>query len=231
MSKSFKRTTEVDQDLLGFGPVEQRGTRERILDIALDLFSLQGYDKTSMREIAEKLGLSKASIYYHFPGKEDILMALHLRLHEFGQEARGAVDLSETSPEVWMALLDRLIDQILEYHELFVLQEHNRAAIALLHHERHISEHDLIEDWFRSALLNREITLEGRVRMACAFQAVMGVLDLVGDVFSEVPSVELAEQLRKVVNSLMAPSLATESSGRYWAVTRKPPVLSGVAIN
>ena len=39
----------------------------------------------------------------------------------------------------------------------------------------------------------------------------MGVLDLVGDVFSEVPSVELAEQLRKVINSLIAPSLTPES--------------------
>ena len=123
------------------------------------------------------------------------------------------VDLSETSPEVWMALLDRLIDQILEYHELFVLQERNQAAIAHLHRERHISEHDLIQDWFPRGLLNKDITLEGRVRMACAFQAVMGVLDLVGDVFAEVPSVDLAEELRRVVNSLMAPGPDPSTSG------------------
>jgi AcrR family transcriptional regulator len=57
------------------------GTRERILDIALDLFIDKGYDKTSLREIAEKLGFSKAALYYHFASKDDILLALHQRLH------------------------------------------------------------------------------------------------------------------------------------------------------
>ena len=59
-------------------------TKERILDIALELFTDQGYERTSLRQIAERLGFSKAAIYYHFASKDDILMALHLRLHEFG---------------------------------------------------------------------------------------------------------------------------------------------------
>jgi AcrR family transcriptional regulator len=59
-------------------------TRERILDVSLDLFTDQGFDGTSMREIAERLGITKPAIYYHFGSKEEILMALHLRLHEFG---------------------------------------------------------------------------------------------------------------------------------------------------
>ena len=83
-------------------PIEHVATRDRILDIALDLFSTQGYEGTSIREIAQKLGFSKASIYYHFASKEEILVALHFRLHEFGSTAMRAVDLSETSPEVWI---------------------------------------------------------------------------------------------------------------------------------
>jgi hypothetical protein len=79
-----------------------------------------------------------------------------------------------------------------------------------LHRERHISEHDLLEDWFRLPLVNQEIALRDRVRMACAFKAVMGVLDLVDDVFSEVPSATLAALLREAVNDLMASSLAPE---------------------
>ena len=55
--------------------------------MALDLFIEKGYDKTSLREIAEQLGVTKAALYYHFASKDDILMALHLRLHEFGREA------------------------------------------------------------------------------------------------------------------------------------------------
>ena len=69
---------------------ESKSTRERILDVALDLFIEKGYDKTSLREIAEQLGFTKAALYYHFATKDDILMALHLRLHEFGREALAA---------------------------------------------------------------------------------------------------------------------------------------------
>ena len=49
------------------------GTRERIQSIALELFAEQGYEKTSLREIAERLGVTKAALYYHFRSKEDIV--------------------------------------------------------------------------------------------------------------------------------------------------------------
>ena len=49
------------------------GTRDRILTVALDLFAEQGYDKTSLREIAERVGVTKAALYYHFKSKGDIL--------------------------------------------------------------------------------------------------------------------------------------------------------------
>src|SRR6201986_5297062 len=68
------------------GSQSQGSTRERILDIALELFVEQGYDKTSLRDIAERLGTTKAALYYHFERKEDILLELHLRLHVFGRE-------------------------------------------------------------------------------------------------------------------------------------------------
>ncbi|WP_040823406.1 TetR/AcrR family transcriptional regulator [Nocardia jiangxiensis] len=51
-------------------------TRDRIRTLAMELFSAQGYDQTSVREIAERLGITKAAIYYHFPAKEDIVVSL-----------------------------------------------------------------------------------------------------------------------------------------------------------
>jgi AcrR family transcriptional regulator len=50
-------------------------TRARIQEIALDLFAEQGYDKTSLREIADRLGVTKAALYYHFKSKEEIVVA------------------------------------------------------------------------------------------------------------------------------------------------------------
>ena len=57
----------------GRDPLPRGGTRERIQAIALELFAEQGYDKTSLREIAEGLGVTKAALYYHFNSKDDIV--------------------------------------------------------------------------------------------------------------------------------------------------------------
>jgi AcrR family transcriptional regulator len=52
------------------------GTRERIQAVALELFAEHGYEKTSLREIAERLDVTKAALYYHFNTKEDIVVSL-----------------------------------------------------------------------------------------------------------------------------------------------------------
>ncbi|HEY4023160.1 MAG TPA: TetR/AcrR family transcriptional regulator [Pseudonocardiaceae bacterium] len=52
------------------------GTREKIQAVALELFAEQGYDKTSLREIAERLDVTKAALYYHFRTKDDIVTSL-----------------------------------------------------------------------------------------------------------------------------------------------------------
>ncbi|NSC23182.1 TetR/AcrR family transcriptional regulator [Streptomyces albus subsp. chlorinus] len=51
-------------------------TRQRIQDVALELFAERGYEKTSLREIAEQLGVTKAALYYHFKTKEDLVTSL-----------------------------------------------------------------------------------------------------------------------------------------------------------
>ncbi|WP_394431824.1 TetR/AcrR family transcriptional regulator [Streptomyces sp. SGAir0957] len=58
-------------------PQQRRGdTRQRIQDVALELIAEQGYEKTSLREISERLGVTKAALYYHFKTKEDIVVSL-----------------------------------------------------------------------------------------------------------------------------------------------------------
>jgi AcrR family transcriptional regulator len=48
-------------------------TRDRILSVALRLFASQGYANTSLRQIADELGVTKAALYFHFKTKEDIV--------------------------------------------------------------------------------------------------------------------------------------------------------------
>src|SRR5437879_7494085 len=52
------------------------GTREKIQAVAVELCAEHGYEKTSLREIAERLEVTKAALYYHFNTKEDIVVSL-----------------------------------------------------------------------------------------------------------------------------------------------------------
>jgi AcrR family transcriptional regulator len=51
-------------------------TRSRIQLTALELFTENGYEATSLREIAERLGVTKAALYYHFKTKDEIIESL-----------------------------------------------------------------------------------------------------------------------------------------------------------
>src|ERR1700685_3312054 len=107
-------------------------TRERILDSALELFTEQGYEKTSLRDIAERLGTTKAALYYHFERKQDILLELHLRLHALGRETLEQLELLEDGQaraDAWPGLVDRFIDQVLENRDLVLMHQRNINAL------------------------------------------------------------------------------------------------------
>lgn len=76
-------------------PTEPVTTRSAILIKAADLFSEKGYAGTSMSDLAEDLGLSKAAIYHHFESKESILMNL---VKSTFQEMGGFVQEIELLP-------------------------------------------------------------------------------------------------------------------------------------
>jgi AcrR family transcriptional regulator len=182
-------------------------TRERILDIALELFTEQGYDKTSLRDIAERLGTTKAALYYHFERKEDILLELHLRLHALGREALDRLDDIEDGQQradAWAGLLDDFIDEVVNNRELVLMHQRNPGALEQLqYNERHQAENDDIEQRFRRILQSPEIPLERRVRMACSIAAVVGALATGEAVFGDVPIEELAELVRKAVRDIL----------------------------
>ena len=56
--------------------MDRGNTRQRILEAALELFSVQGFEATSISQIASAVGIRKASLYSHFENKQAILDAL-----------------------------------------------------------------------------------------------------------------------------------------------------------
>ena len=56
--------------------MEKGNTKQEILEAALELFSVQGFEATSISQIASAVGIRKASLYSHFESKQAILDAL-----------------------------------------------------------------------------------------------------------------------------------------------------------
>ena len=58
----------------------EKTTKERILEEAVRLFSRRGYMGTSMSDIAGQLGITKAALYKHYTGKQEILDCIIQRI-------------------------------------------------------------------------------------------------------------------------------------------------------
>ena len=62
------------------------GTRQRIQEVARNLFLQQGVQRTSLQDIADKLGITKPALYYHFPSREDLVRSILVPLIEEGEQ-------------------------------------------------------------------------------------------------------------------------------------------------
>lgn len=94
---------------------EDVSTEFQIVASAVELFASRGYQATSMRDIAEKVGIKAASIYAHFPGKSAVLeQALRRVLNEFFAFATEPLDPDQSAAEA--------IEILVRRHALFKLQ-------------------------------------------------------------------------------------------------------------
>ena len=113
---------------------EDMTTKEKILDAALTLFAENGYDGTSVEQIANKVGIKAPSLYKHYKGKEDILNALidsaEMRYEEmFGSETNiGKVPQSrEEFIQVTMGRIAFTIqDPVIRKTRMLLVQEQFR---------------------------------------------------------------------------------------------------------
>lgn len=85
------------------------GVRERILEVAGDLFFCQGYRATGINEIISKADVAKASFYHHFPSKEALCVAF-LEQHNDADmvELRAFVDSRRTPRTRYLAVIECL---------------------------------------------------------------------------------------------------------------------------
>jgi TetR/AcrR family transcriptional repressor of nem operon len=83
--------------LIVVGTAAQTGTSDRILDFAQRLVQTRGFNGFSYADVAGALGVTKASLHYHFPTKADLGQRLIERYTEAFQATLAGIDATETS--------------------------------------------------------------------------------------------------------------------------------------
>ena len=92
-----------------------RDTKAAIHRAAVQLFSTQGYEKTSLREIAEQVGITKASLYYHYSSKQQLLRAIVGTFLDDMFEVLRLTDELPWSPESERKVLGAYVDVVIAH--------------------------------------------------------------------------------------------------------------------
>ena len=122
----------MDENVHDEGQGRGRDTRSRLRELALQLFAEQGYEQTSLREIAERLGVTKAALYYYFKSKEDIVRSL---VEDYVADLDELIAWGKAQPRtaaVRAEIIRRYLHVVASGTEVFRMLHQNQAAVASL---------------------------------------------------------------------------------------------------
>jgi AcrR family transcriptional regulator len=119
-------------------------TRTRILEVALDEFAAHGFHETSVREIAEKVGVTKAAVLYHFAGKGEILA-------ELAEPMLRDLEAVVEKPVAPWAVLEGLLEVWLTH----------RRLISMNLHDLGMTTTDAVFQRFRNAMIRANVLVAG----------------------------------------------------------------------
>ena len=104
-------------------------TRDRILSAALARFAVESYRGSSVRDLADDVGVTQPVLYYHYGSKDGILSALIEPLMAAGEDLLAELARSELPPA---SLIERALegyyDMIVEHLAVFQLVETDRSV-------------------------------------------------------------------------------------------------------
>ncbi|WP_037602214.1 TetR/AcrR family transcriptional regulator [Streptacidiphilus rugosus] len=144
-------------------------TRARILDVALELFVEHGYEKTSLREIADRLGVTKAALYYHFRTKEDILAGIVASMSAPIEEAIAWGEQQEYSAEVRDEILRRFAEGMADRQPMLRFFHENQPTLRELNAGNAFKERMIV---LTRLMQGPNPSFEDRVRAAVALMTI-----------------------------------------------------------
>ena len=97
-------------------PVDTKSTRERIMDAAMNIFSAKGFHDTKLDEIVAEASTSKGSIYFHFPNKEKLFIALVDQFADLiERQAKEAIEKEEQGIKRVEVAIEAVMDTFSKY--------------------------------------------------------------------------------------------------------------------
>ncbi|MFF7360460.1 TetR family transcriptional regulator [Streptomyces sp. NPDC008125] len=184
-------------------------TRTEIREVALELFTEQGYDATSLREIAERLGITKAALYYHFKSKEDIVLSLFTTYLEAVDALVEWAKEQPPGPDLATRIVDRMVDVfIAEGMPAIRFATANHRVI----HELRPDKGGALEKFaeLSEVMGGPDATVEEKLRLRSALLSVN--LALLASRGLEVSDAEIARVARDIAHRLVpSPGAADEA--------------------
>jgi AcrR family transcriptional regulator len=173
---------------------DRSDTRARIQEVALELFTDQGYEATSLREIAERLGVTKAALYYHFKTKDDIVASLIDdrvgMVEDLLEWARSQPDSTQMRRE----FIQRYAEQLHQAHHYQVMRFLERNQTALRDNPKSEHMREVMLGVFR-VLAPADSPLAFQLKTAMAVFALHAAVFLLRDNVSEEQRHEAALQV------------------------------------
>ena len=141
-------------------------TREKIIYEALSLFSIQGYDATTIREIASAVGIKESSIYNHFENKQDILNKIIdetlKRYYDVLEDTRLPQSEDENISELYDNITDEVFLDICTSIFLFYLKDDYISKLRrLLTIEQYVNKE--IGEIFKHVFIDRVLETQRQV--------------------------------------------------------------------
>ena len=97
---------------------DDAGTVARILEAGEGLLQVRGYNGFSYADVSAEVGITKAALHYHFPGKADLGLALITRYTGRFTAALAGIDRAGLTPPGRLAAYARLYDQVLQQSKM-----------------------------------------------------------------------------------------------------------------
>jgi len=181
---------------------KRRETRQRLAEVGLKLFLAQGYEETTLDQIAEAAGVSRRTVFHYFSQKEDILLAWKMGL---GDAMRAAILAQRPDRPP----LDLVLSAFLQLAAQFQAGDHIRIERLLASTERlDASKHAKYAEQEQAvfeALVELSPAPERRDRLRLVAMAAVGALRVAFERWAEQASAEpLADHLRQAFAELKA---------------------------